>query len=154
MGGEPVVRRVDPVETGATAALAGLRRAWVEEREGPVEDPAFEAAFGEWWAREARQRLAWLAEIDGVAVGMVNALEFTRMPTPGRPAGHWGYLGNAYVRPEHRDRGVGALLVGALIEEARARGWVRIVLSPSARSVPFYRRAGFRDADELLVMSL
>jgi hypothetical protein len=46
------------------------------------------------------------------------------------------------------------LLVGALIDEGRARGWVRIVLSPSERSVPFYRRAGFRDADELLVLPL
>ena len=30
----------------------------------------------------------------------------------------------------------------------------RIVLSPSERSVPFYRRAGFRDATELLVLPL
>jgi len=149
-----VVRRVDPADQAATAALANLRRASVEERDGPMDDPGFEAAFAEWWSREALHRLAWLAELDGTAIGMVNALEFTRMPTPGRPAGRWGYLGNAYVRPEHRDRGVGALLVEALIDEGRARGWVRIVLSPSARSVPFYRRAGFRDADELLVLSL
>jgi hypothetical protein len=28
---------------------------------------------------------------------------------------------------------------------------VRVVLSPSERSIPLYRRAGFRAADELLV---
>ena len=34
---------------------------------------------------------------DGEPVGMLNLLEFTRMPTPGRRPGRWGYLGNAFV---------------------------------------------------------
>ena len=85
---------------------------------------------------------------------MLNLLEFTRMPSPGAPAGRWGYLGNAFVLGAHRDRGIGRAMLDAAIAEARARDYVRIVLSPSARSVPFYRRAGFRDPTELLVLPL
>jgi GNAT superfamily N-acetyltransferase len=156
MGGgpAPVVERVDPADAAAAGVLASLRRAWVEERRGPQEDPGFEDELARWWDREAPQRLAWVASIDGVPVGMLNLLEFTRMPSPGAPAGRWGYLGNAFVLGEHRDRGIGRALLDAALGEARARGYVRIVLSPSPRSVPFYRRAGFRDATELLVLPL
>jgi GNAT superfamily N-acetyltransferase len=158
MGGvpdEPVIELVGPSDAAGTAALAGLRRAWLEERAGgPLGDPGFEVEFGAWWAREAPQRLAWLARVGGVPVGMLNVLEFTRMPAPGSKAGRWGYLGNAFVLAAHRDAGIGRAMLDAAVAEARRRAWVRIVLSPSARSVPFYRRAGFRDASELLVLPL
>jgi hypothetical protein len=35
-----------------------------------------------------------------------------------------------------------------LVAEADTRGYARLVLSPTQRAVPFYRRAGFVDADE------
>ena len=157
MGGGPtlVIERVDPTDPAATQILAVLRRAWVEERRGgPQDDPGFEDALATWWEREAPQRLAWVASVGDEPVGMLNLLEFTRMPSPGAPAGRWGYLGNAFVLGEHRDRGIGRAMLDAAIAEARARDYVRIVLSPSARSVPFYRRAGFRDPTELLVLPL
>jgi GNAT superfamily N-acetyltransferase len=56
-----------------------------------------------------------------------------------------------YVVADHRDRGVGRQLLEALVAFADDRGLVRIVLSPSERSVAFYRRAGFDAAGELLV---
>jgi GNAT superfamily N-acetyltransferase len=76
------------------------------------------------------------------------------MPAPGRDGGGWGYVGQAFVRAEHRDAGVGRLLLDAALAEARALGFDRVVLNPSARSVPFYRRAGFVPADGLLVHPL
>ena len=51
------------------------------------------------------------------------------------------------MREEWRDRGIGAALLGAVIDAATERGHVRLVVSPTARSVTFYRRAGFVDAD-------
>ena len=95
--GAPVVERVDPTEAASARALAALRRASVVERRGPQDDPGFDDELAAWWAREAPQRTAWLASVDGEPVGMMNVLEFTRMPTPGAPAGRWGYLGNAFV---------------------------------------------------------
>jgi len=38
---------------------------------------------------------------------------------------------------------VGRLLLDAAMDEARSRGFVRLVLNPSERSMSFYERAGF-----------
>ncbi|MFZ6004625.1 MAG: GNAT family N-acetyltransferase [Actinomycetota bacterium] len=132
-------------------ALIALRQAWTDERRGPRPDPDLAARFRAWFEAESRTRTFWLAEIDGVAVGMVNLATFTRMPAPGIDAGAWGYLGNMFVAAEHRDGGVGRRLLDALVAHADSAGLERIVLSPSERSVRFYRRAGFDPAHQLLL---
>jgi GNAT superfamily N-acetyltransferase len=85
---------------------------------------------------------------------MMHLVLFERMPRPGVPDTRWAYLANAYVRPGYRDRGVGRALLDAVLAHARAAGCVRVVLAPSERSVPFYRRAGFGAADMLLAQVL
>ena len=137
--------------------IAGLRRAWTEENAGqPIEDPSFDDVFAEWFAREADQRVTWLAEHDGRALGMLNLLVFTRMPRPRAAAApphpaQWGYVANVYVVPADRDRGIGRLLLDAVTAHADAHGFARLVLSPSERSVPLYERAGFAPATSLLL---
>jgi GNAT superfamily N-acetyltransferase len=132
-------------------ALAALRRAWTAEQQGPVEDEGFEARFLDWYERESARRLSWLAEARGEMVGMVNLAVFDRMPQPGREPGSWGYLANAFVLAAYRNQGIGSLLLGALLAHADFSGYVRVVLSPSERSVPFYQRAGFTQGTELMV---
>ena len=134
-----------------TTALAALRRAWSEEQAGhPLDDDLFEEDFARWFAVEASRRAAFVAELDGEAIGMVNLALFERMPRPGRPASRWAYLGNAFVLAAHRDRGIGTTLLDAAVAHARERRCARIVLSPSERSVSFYQRAGFGPATMLL----
>ncbi len=132
-------------------AMADLRRQWTEERRGVGPDPDFVDRFRAWFAVEAHQRTFWLAVVGDDLVGMTNLLQFERMPSPQIDAGRWGYLGNMFVRPEHRSTGIGRQLLDAVVAHADALGLVRIVLSPTERSVPFYRRAGFDDAHQLLV---
>ncbi|HUQ56492.1 GNAT family N-acetyltransferase [Lentzea sp.] len=134
-----------------TTALATLRREWSEEQAGhSLDDDDFEECFAQWYTAEAPRRAAFVAEIDGAAVGMVNLTMFERMPKPGRPASRWAYLGNAFVLAAHRNRGIGAALLNAAVAHARVRSCVRVVLSPSERSVRFYQRAGFGPATMLL----
>ena len=134
------------------AAVAALRRAWTEENAGgPVENDSYEQRFDEWLEREQHQRVTWLAFEGGEPVGMLNLLVFTRMPRPGRDAGRWGYLANCYMRPEHRNGGLGARLLATCTTYADERGFARVVLSPSPRSVPFYARGGFEPATSLMV---
>ncbi len=92
-----------------------------------------------------------MAETDHELAGMVNLVLFERMPRPGRDAGRWGYLGNMFVVPEQRGKGVGAQMLAGVIDYAAAAGLERLVVSPSQASMPFWRRSGFVDADELLV---
>jgi GNAT superfamily N-acetyltransferase len=144
-------------------ALAALRRAWTaengdgaaEESEGADRsesaDEGFGDRFADWYERESARRVCWLAEVSGDPVGMMNLAIFERMPAPGRDAGTWGYLANAFVLRPYRGQGIGGLLLTALLAHADDHGYVRVVLRPSDRSIPFYHRAGFTAGDGFLV---
>jgi len=130
------------------SSLVTLRAVW---REAVVTD-AFASQFTEWFEREGRQRWWWVAEDgSGLALGMVNLKVFDRMPSPGGSPSRWGYLANLFVHPAVRNQGIGTLLLSALLDTSRKEGLVRVVLSPTAQSVPLYKRAGFDPADGLLV---
>jgi GNAT superfamily N-acetyltransferase len=144
----PVIRIAGAADT---LALAALRGAWTAEQHGLADDPGFEARFLDWYERESGRRVSWLAEVRGEMVGMVNLAVFERMPQPGREAGSWGYLANAFVLAAYRYQGIGSLLLGALLAHADFHGYERVVLRPSERAVPFYQRAGFTQATELMV---
>lgn len=142
-----VIRLADEADV---PALADLRRESAFERHPPSRDEGFGARFASWYEQEAARRLTWLAQDEDRAVGMMNLVVFERMPRPGPDPGRWGYLANAYVRPDYRNQGIGARLVHAILAYADGRGFARVVLSPSQRAIPFYRRAGFGPADALL----
>jgi GNAT superfamily N-acetyltransferase len=130
---------------------AWLRRESAAEQDGDGADPSFEERFGAWYARESSRRVIWLAEVDGRPVGAMNLSVFERMPRPGQAPGRWGYLGNAFVLAAYRNQGVGGQLLDAVLGYASENGFVRVVLSPSERSIPFYERAGFGPADALML---
>jgi GNAT superfamily N-acetyltransferase len=133
------------------AALAGLRRAWLEERAGrPVDDPGFEAAFAQWWRLELPRRTFWLAETGSeqsgwTPVGSINVVEIVHMPRPGARS--------AFVLSAFADRGVAGALLAHAVQHARERRYRRLVLAPTGSSASFYMRAGFDAAgDSLLVL--
>jgi GNAT superfamily N-acetyltransferase len=71
-----------------------------------------------------------------------------RVAEAGDMAIAWGYVGNMFVREDLRNRGIGSALLTAIITVADQRSYARLVLSPSARALPFYRRAGFVAPDD------
>ena len=125
------------------AVIAALRAQWT----GGVADDEFEGHVRAWLAAEGERRLVFLAFFDDEPAGMASLLEYHRMPRPERLASCWGYVGNMFVRDDLRNRGIGSALLAAVVDEAAARGYARLVLSPTERAVPFYARAGFIDAD-------
>ncbi len=125
--------------------LASLRRTWKEEDVGgPIDDPGFEAAFGDWWAAERPTRTFFLVEVSGSAVGMANVMRYDRMPVPGSTAGHWGYVANVFVLAEHRNAGIGRALMDELVAWASKAGLAHLRLAPSPLSESFYASLGFR----------
>ncbi len=100
-----------------------------------------------WLESEGDRRAVWLAELDGAAVGMVTMLEYRRMPRPGRPDAAWGYVGNLFVRAEHRERRAGSALLRELVRTAEQRGYVRLLVRPSADARRVFATAGFAPAD-------
>jgi DNA-binding MarR family transcriptional regulator/GNAT superfamily N-acetyltransferase len=90
-------------------------------------------------AREA----AWIAEIDGRVVGSIFLVR--------GDAPEVGKLRLLYVEPDTRGRGVGAMLVQACAERARAVGYRRLELWTNSILVAarrIYQRAGFVLVDE------
>jgi GNAT superfamily N-acetyltransferase len=135
--------------------IAGLRRTLREEQLGrPSHDDGFDARFDEWIRSEAGRRVSFLADAGDRLIGMMHLVVFERMPSPERTPSRWGYLANAVVLEGFRDRGVGSALLDRLLGHAREIGCVRVVLSPSERSVPFYARAGFGPATMLMAQVL
>jgi GNAT superfamily N-acetyltransferase len=130
-------------QAGDASALAWLRSLWSEGSE-----PGFEERMAEWIAAEGERRTTWLATAGGEPAGMASLFEYRRMPRPGQPDSRWGYVSNMFVREDCRNRGVGAALIAAIITTAEKRRYARLVTSPSARALPFYRRAGFVVPDE------
>jgi predicted GNAT family N-acyltransferase len=57
-----------------------------------------------------------------------------------------GYIGRMAVLRESRRKGVGALLLQTLMEQARQRGHARVRLNAQAYAAGFYRRYGFEVA--------
>jgi GNAT superfamily N-acetyltransferase len=141
------VRRADAADL---EGIAALRAAW----QGCPVSELFLDTFTEWFLREAPSRWWWVAMENDQIVGMVNVKLFDRMPSPDRPPGRWGYLANLFVLPDHRGAGIGTDLVATLVQRARAEHLVRLVLSPSERSIPLYRRSGFGEATDLLLLPL
>jgi GNAT superfamily N-acetyltransferase len=131
--------------TGAAdiPAIAALRAQWT----GATSDPEFERRVRAWLEAEGERRLVWLATRGDEPTGLASMLEYHRMPRPDRLDSRWGYVGNMFVREDLRNRGIGSALLAAIVAESNARGYARLVLSPTERAVPLYRRAGFVDAD-------
>jgi len=54
-----------------------------------------------------------------------------------------GQIGRMAVVAEWRRRGIGAEILGALMDEARKRGHAEVVLSAQLQAAEFYREQGF-----------
>ena len=87
----------------------------------------------------------WVAEEGDRLVGCVwlQLVEKVPHPNPVRSQRPVAYLTNMYVEPSTRNGGVGRQLLDAAVAHAREAGVDGVLLWPSERSVPFYRRAGF-----------
>ncbi|MBB6591284.1 GNAT family N-acetyltransferase [Ralstonia solanacearum] len=84
----------------------------------------------EWDAYDARSWHALARDAAGRAVATGRLL----------PDGH---IGRMAVRKEARGTGIGARVLQALIDKARALGYTQLILSAQTHAIPFYARAGF-----------
>jgi GNAT superfamily N-acetyltransferase len=139
-----VVRVADGDDVGA---IASLRSLWTAGA-GAAVDPDFGARMAAWLAVEGDRRTTWIATLADAPVGMASLFEYRRMPRPAQPDSRWGYISNMFVREDLRNRGIGSALLTAIVTAADERRYARLVLSPSARALPFYLRAGFAVPDD------
>ena len=80
---------------------------------------------------------SWVAESRGGVIGLTGLLD----------RGANGEVEPVVVAEAARNRGIGRMLVGRVVEEARARGYEYLAIRPVARNIAAVRRfhaAGFR----------
>lgn len=119
----------------------------------PDADPGFEARFADWFEMTVDGSVGWLTEVDAHPVGMLHMFVHARMPTPARDTAGWAYVGVLFVESEYRNAGLGRRLLDKAFEYATDHGLSRILLHPTEKAVPLYRRAGFRVAGQYLAWS-
>jgi predicted N-acetyltransferase YhbS len=144
---------VRQVSTEDVEALAFLRFRFAEEsnRRGDQSLEDFVAHFSA-FLREALATGRWtsvVADDGGIIVGHAFLEIMDKLPVPGRPNRRMGYVTNVYVEPRLRNSGVGTEVLRKIIELGQDMRLESIVLWPTPRSVPFYRRAGFEPTNAL-----
>ncbi|MGW3809823.1 N-acetyltransferase family protein [Micromonospora sp. NPDC005113] len=146
-----VIRRA---ELDDAPALAAMRwRFKVEENgdEVPQDEEEFTAECGGWLhTRMAGPWRVWLAEAGGQPCGHVFVCLVEKVPSPSPGSEALGYVTNFYVTPEQRNRGLGRALLDEVTRYARAHRLDTLIVWPSERSAPLYRRCGFDGPGELL----
>ena len=138
------------------ADLARLRWLWrtSERGERGLTEREFETAFTDWWSAHQSSHTAFIAERAGLPVGMAWLAIFDRIPHPRRLDRRAGNVQSVFVLEELRDRGIGGALIEAVIDEAHARGLGYLIVHPSERAYPLYRRLGFRESNRILHLDL
>ena len=136
--------------------LAAMRWDFITENHPQVppgvSPETFRAAFTD-FLREglaSGRWTAWVAEEDGQILSHMYIQRVRKMPHPGRWLREFGYVSNVYTRPAYRNRGIGAALMKCVQQWGREQKLESLLLRPSRRSVPFYRRAGFHPPSESL----
>jgi GNAT superfamily N-acetyltransferase len=155
--GRPVEPTIDLASMDDVSDLARLRWELYVEQEGAREELG---AYTDRFVGFALQALgsdrwrAWVARGTSGPVAAMWLQTVHRVPVPGKQAGPIGYLTNVYVRPEHRDRGLGTRMLERVLAWCREQGYSCVITWPAARSRPFYRRGGFDRPDEPFVVVL
>ena len=93
-------------------------------------------------------------EEDGNTIGCASMCYIELMPTFSHPTGKRAHLMNVYTAPDYRGQGIAHRMVEMLIEEARRRGVTEISLDATASGRPLYRKLGFQDSEECMVLVL
>ena len=148
---EVVIRRA---EVDDAPALAAMRWRFKVE-DGGDETPRGEEEFTAECERWLRSRMigpwrVWVAEVGGRPCGHVFVCLVEKVPSPYPDSEALGYVTNFYVVPEQRNRGLGKALLDEVTGYAHAHGLDTLIVWPSERSAPLYRRCGFDGPDELL----
>ncbi|MBR5375765.1 MAG: N-acetyltransferase [Lachnospiraceae bacterium] len=92
------------------------------------------------------------ASCDNKIIGCASICFMVIMPTFDHPAGKRAHLMNVYTNAAFRRKGIGYKMTLMLIDEAWKRGATEISLDATESGRPLYRKCGFSDSDECMVL--
>lgn len=109
------------------------------------------AAYADWVAAHAETHLPFVAEVDGSVAGAAWLLVAERVPRGESLHRQYGDIQSVMVREVHRNQGIGAALMAAILAEARTRDLSHVTVHSGRRAVDFYLRNGFSHHRQLLL---
>ncbi|WP_442794100.1 GNAT family N-acetyltransferase [Paraburkholderia sp. HD33-4] len=146
---------VRPVTSEDAAAVSHLVAALFAELREDDAIPQYRLESVEKVLRDRERSFGFVAIDDEHAIGLLLLTEGVAIFA----GGVFGQITELYVEPEHRSRGIAALLVHRAAEFGRARGWKRMdVGAPHqprwTRSLRFYKSEGFVEVGPRLRLDL
>ena len=91
--------------------------------------------------------------MDGCLIaGCATICYINLMPTFSHPSGKRAHLMNVYTNKDYRRKGIACHMVSALIEEAWSKGVTEISLDATDAGKPLYRKLGFTESGEYMVL--
>jgi GNAT superfamily N-acetyltransferase len=136
---EPVIVRIAGVTD--VPALAELRDI----------APDHLAGFAGWVSAHRETHLPFVAEVAGQVVGSAWLHVGERVPGERSPDRRYGDIQSVMVREQHRNKGIGAALMAAILAEAGKRDLEHVTVHSGRRAVDFYLRNGFTHHRQLLL---
>ncbi|NNH75719.1 GNAT family N-acetyltransferase [Nocardia uniformis] len=147
---DTVIRRAGIDDATVLATLRWRFKA-EEDGEPPQNEDEFVTECDQWLrTRMAEAWRVWVAEVDEQVCGHVFLCLVDKVPSPFPGSDQLGYVTNFYVVPEQRNRGIGSALLDEMNRYAQDNGLDTLIVWPSDRSAPLYRRHGFEEPTELL----
>ncbi|SNU08175.1 Ribosomal protein S18 acetylase RimI [Lachnospiraceae bacterium] len=86
-------------------------------------------------------------------IGCASISYIRVMPTFDHVSGKRAHLMNVYTRPEYRGKGIAYKMADLLIKEAWERGVTEVSLDATEAGRPLYRKLGFNDSTECMVLT-
>ena len=133
-----IVRQGSVADVVALAELRGI-------------EPDNVPAYADWVVAHAETHVPFVAEIDGLMVGVAWLLVADRVPNNSSQDRQYGDIQAVEVREAYRNRGIGSALVAAIVAEARTRNLTHVSVHSGRRAVDFYLRNDFQHHRQLLL---
>lgn len=92
--------------------------------------------------------------IEKCVVGCATICYIEMMPTFSHPIGKRAHLMNVYTKSEYRRQGIALHMLNILIKEAKEKGVTEISLDATERGKPLYKKCGFIESKECMVLNL
>lgn len=102
----------------------------------------------------ARGNQTTVLAIDKAVIGCATICYIEMMPTFSHPTGKRAHLMNVYTDAGYRRQGIAQQMINMLINEAKAKGVTEISLDATESGRPLYRKCGFVESGECMVLNL
>lgn len=94
--------------------------------------------------------LAWIVELNNEPIGTVFVEVNRGLPTKSNISGIYGQLQGVYIKPEHRNRTLGTVLITEVVTDLRDSEFTYLQVEVNDDLIPLFKQIGFKAHGRLL----